>query len=89
MKQKSLPRNIGLGFVLAAWLLTGCTRAPSFDIWGSLFPAWLVCLIFGILLTTLGRWWLSRQQIPILFPILIYPSLTALITFVLWFIFFS
>ncbi len=32
---------------LAALFLTGCGRAPSFDVLGSFFPAWLACLASG------------------------------------------
>ena len=71
------------------WLLSGCSRAPSFDIVGSFFPAWLVCLVIGILLTALARWLLLRQQIAVVWPVLVYPSLAALFTFLFWLIFFS
>jgi hypothetical protein len=36
----------GLPSVVA--LLAGCSRAPSFDVEGALFPAWLPCLAIGI-----------------------------------------
>lgn len=62
--------------------------APSFDILGSYFPAWLVCLTLAILLAALTRWLLLRLQIQLMPPILVYPSLTALFTFALWLIFF-
>jgi fructose-specific phosphotransferase system IIC component len=74
---------------LLPWLVSGCSRAPSFDIIGSFFPAWLICLIIGILLAALGRWLLLRQQIVVVWPILVYPSLAALFTFLFWLIFFS
>ena len=70
-------------------LLSGCSRAPTFDIVGSFFPAWLVCLIAGIFLASLGHWLLSRLKITLLVPILVYPSLAALFTFMLWLIFFG
>jgi hypothetical protein len=76
------------GVAPALWLLAGCSRAPSFDIMGSLFPAWLVCLIVSILLTVLARWLVLRLKIAIVLPILVYPSLTALFTFLLWLVFF-
>jgi hypothetical protein len=75
-------------FVLVSLLLTSCARAPSFDILGSFFPAWLVCLALALLLTVFVRWLLLRLHIPIVLPILIYPSLTALFTFALWLTFF-
>ena len=72
----------------AAFVLAGCARAPSFDILGSFFPAWLVCLTVGLLLTVAFRWLLLRIQIVIAAPVLTYPSLTALITLALWLAFF-
>ena len=70
-------------------LLSGCSRAPTFDIVGSFFPAWLVCLILGILLSIFARWLLLRLKITLVLPILAYPSLAALFTFLFWLIFFS
>ena len=75
-------------WVCALWLLGSCSRAPSFDILGSFFPAWLVCLAVSILLTALARWLLSRLHIAVVVPILVYPSLTFLFAFALWLIFF-
>ena len=60
------------------------TRAPSFDILGSFFPAWLVCLILGVLLTMLARWLLLRLHVVFALPVLSYPSLTVLFTLALW-----
>ena len=64
------------------------TRAPSFDILGSFFPAWLVCLGMALLLTIASRWFLMRVHVELSLPILTYPSLTALITLSLWLAFF-
>lgn len=89
MRQKFIPRYACYGVVVAPWLLAGCTRAPDFDIMGSLFPAWLVCFVSGILLTVLARWLLVRLKISIVLPILVYPCLTAVFTFLLWLIFFG
>ena len=70
-------------FLLAALPLTGCGRAPSFDILGSFFPAWLLCFVAAILLTVLSRELLGRY-VEIVWPIVTYPSLTALFAFALW-----
>lgn len=75
------------GFVLACWSLTGCGRAPSFDILGSFFPAWLLCFLTAILLTVLSRE-LFRRYVEIAWPVVTYPSLTALFAFGLWLMFF-
>jgi hypothetical protein len=76
--------------VAAALTLSSCDRAPAFDILGSFFPAWLFCLVVGILLTVVARFLLLRLGLEgVLTPrVLIYPSLTALFTFAIWLIFF-
>jgi NhaP-type Na+/H+ or K+/H+ antiporter len=76
------------GLLLAVMLSTGCSRAPSFDILGSFFPAWLLCLALGLLLTVAARWLLLRVHAVIALPVLTYPSLTALFTFALWLVWF-
>jgi NhaP-type Na+/H+ or K+/H+ antiporter len=78
----------GSGLMLAAFFLTGCGRAPSFDVLGSFFPAWLACLALGLVLTAAARWLLLRLHIAIALPVLTYPSLTALFSFALWLVLF-
>jgi len=78
----------GFLLLLAPLLLAGCSRAPSFDLLGSFFPAWLMCLIAAILLTVLARWMFLRLRITLAPPILIYPSMTALFAFGLWLVLF-
>ena len=74
--------------LLAGVFCTGCSRAPSFDVMGSFFPAWLVCLALGLLLTLATYGLLLRVRMTLAFPILTYPSLIALFTFALWLGFF-
>lgn len=78
----------GLVPFFAAFLPAGCSRAPSVDVLGSFFPAWLLCLILAILLTALVRLALSRFHMKLALPVLVYPSLAAVFTFALWLIFF-
>jgi hypothetical protein len=73
-----------LGLILGALFLTGCARAPSFDVLGSFFPAWLACLTLGLVLTAAARWLLLRVHLVIALPVLTYPSLTALFSCALW-----
>jgi hypothetical protein len=75
----------------ACTLLVGCSRAPSFNILGSFFPAWILCGLIGILLTVavrvlFVRYQFEQQLSPL---ILVYPCLTAFFTFTLWLLFFS
>jgi len=77
-----------LSFLL---MISGCGRAPSFNIMGSYFPAWLLCLVAGIILTAIVYWLLDRLQLAkeIIWTIVVYPCLTAFFAFTLWLIFFS
>ena len=84
MSANECRRISGRGSILAAFLLTGCGRAPSFDVLGSFFPAWLACLTLGLALTAAARWLALRLHIAIAFPVLTYPSLTALFSCALW-----
>ena len=90
MRAKGKRRTVRLGFLvsLSALPLASCSRAPSIDVLGSFFPAWLVCLTLAVLLTALTRWVLLRFHMTLDLAVLAYPSLAALFTFALWLIFF-
>lgn len=75
-------RKLSLSFFVL--VLTSCSRAPSFDIMGSFFPAWLLCIFVGLLLTVAARWLFLRLHIVIAPPILTFPSLALLFTLALW-----
>jgi hypothetical protein len=84
MSANRFRRASSCGIMFSAFFLTNCGRAPSFDVLGSFFPAWLACLALALLLTVAARWVLWRLHIVMALPILTYPSLTALLTFALW-----
>ena len=71
--------------------LAGCGGAPSFNILGSFFPAWLVCMIAGILLAASVNWILTalKREKLIAWGIIVYPCLAALFALTLWLVFFS
>jgi dolichyl-phosphate-mannose--protein O-mannosyl transferase len=72
-------------------LVAGCGRAPSFNILGSFFPAWLVCMVVGIALAAVIHAILVRFKwdTAIAWTIVVYPCIAALIAFILWLVFFS
>jgi hypothetical protein len=76
------------GLLLGAVFSTSCSQAPSFDILGSFFPAWLLCFTVAVLLTAAAYWLLLRARVVLALPVLTYPSLTALFTLALWLAFF-
>jgi hypothetical protein len=75
----------------SALMVAGCSRAPSFNLLGSFFPAWILCGVIGILLAVAVRLFFVRIQLEEqLTPlILVYPCLAAFFTFTLWLLFFS
>ncbi len=88
----AMRRLSGVGLVLAALLgMSGCSHAPDFNIMGSYFPAWLLCIAAGIALTSLIYWWLQRAQLErdVQPSIVVYPCMAALIAFTLWLVLFS
>jgi hypothetical protein len=95
MTRKLKPLNYRPLTVATSWsailLLTGCSRAPSFNILGSFFPSWILCGVIGILLAVVVRLYFVRIKLEAqLTPlILVYPCLAAFFTFTLWLLFFS
>jgi hypothetical protein len=85
-------RITAIGACTATMLLaTGCSRAPTFNILGSFFPAWILCGVLGILLTVgvrilFVRFNFEQELSPL---IVVYPCLAAFFTFSIWLLFFS
>jgi len=68
----------------AVALLGGCD--PTINIYGALFPAWVLCLIAGVvgvlvLRPVFARLGLERNMAPLL---IVYPALGILIACLLW-----
>lgn len=79
-----------------ACLLTGCGPAwshhsPSVDVIGSYFPAWLVCIVAGLLVTLVIRWLLIglRLHAHLCPKALVYPCLLVSSTLLTWLLFFQ
>ena len=94
MKLRPSPLRLRLLLIAAAGVTftsVGCSRAPSLNILGSFFPAWILCGVVGILLTVVTRIMFVRANFEKeLSPlILVYPCLAAFFTFSLWLLFFS
>lgn len=76
--------------ITACLLCVGCGRAPAFDIIGSFFPAWIVCVTIAVVLASvlrvfLLRWQFEQEVAPVA---LFYPSVVVLLSCTLWLIFF-
>jgi hypothetical protein len=69
----------------------GCGRAPSVNVLGSFFPAWLICIVVGVVLTVVTRQVLVATKLasdlgP---PALVYPCLAACWIFATWLVVFG
>jgi hypothetical protein len=69
--------------------LTGCD--PIITIAGANFPAWLLCLLVGAILTAVLRplLLLSRLELYVGPLTVFYPSLIAMLSMVVWVVFFN
>jgi hypothetical protein len=76
---------------LLAAELTGCRRSPTFNILGSFFPSWLICLFAGIILAVVSNRFLARFSLDkeMLWPVVLYPCMALFFACTLWLIFFS
>ena len=76
---------------LATMGCSGCSRAPSIELIGSFFPAWMFCIFTAVALTGLIRLELARRELEQkLSPLVVfYPSLAVTISCLLWLILFS
>ena len=88
---KRLHRWLILPAVLLTTATAGCGRAPTFNILGSFFPSWLICLVAGVILAAIAsrifaRFGLEKE---ILWPVVVYPCLALLFACTLWLMLFS
>jgi len=71
--------------------MSGCGLAPSVNILGSFFPAWLISIVSGVVLTIVLRQLLiaSRLDAALRPAVLVHLSLVCLLTFATWLIVFG
>lgn len=80
-----------LAMLPSACALAGCSRAPTFNILGSFFPSWLVCMCVGAILAVVANRIFVHFNIDkdIPWSIVVYPCLGLLFACTLWLVFFS
>lgn len=71
--------------------ICGCRRAPAFNILGSYFPGWILCILVGIVATVAVRlvlYYLRLEQHISLLPMM-YVSMAIFFACVLWLVVFE
>ena len=79
---------VGLWPLGALLVVSGCD--PTLNLWGSLVPAWVICLVLAVALSTLLRWLFAKTHLerhlgPL---VLVYPCLVVLWACLLWLVLF-
>ena len=87
MKRRAHPWR-GAVTAILPFAVSACD--PVVNVFGSYFPAWVVCMAAGVALTVVLRPLLVALRLePHLGPlILVYPSLGLLLTMLTWLVFF-
>ena len=77
--------------VAPAIMIAGCGVSPSVNVLGSFFPAWLISMIVGVILTVVVRRVLVAIDVGAdLRPeALVYPCLVGLLTLATWLVVFG
>jgi hypothetical protein len=70
--------------------VSGCSYSPTQDLFGSYFPAWMLCAAIGIVAAVIIRQILAVSSISnyVVAPLLTYSAFAvsaALLTWLLWF----
>ncbi|QHS53182.1 YtcA family lipoprotein [Edaphobacter sp. 12200R-103] len=81
---------LAAGALLSMAGLSGCAFSPSVNLLGSYFPAWILCCMIAVGVTTVAhllfsRWKLLDQLWP---TALLYPCLICFVSCVIWLVFF-
>ena len=77
--------------VAIALAVSGCNRAPTLDLLGSYFPAWMLCAAIGIVAAIIIRQILAVAGINdyVLAPLLTYAGLAVSATLLAWLLWFG
>jgi hypothetical protein len=83
-------KRLGARAALAGLAMLGAGCDPVLNVFGSFFPAWVVCIAAGVSLAIALRQPIARLGLePHLGPpLLVYPSLALLLTLLVWLLLF-
>jgi YtcA family len=77
--------------VAIALAVSGCNYAPTMDLFGSYFPAWMLCAALGIVTAIIIRQILALMGINdyVVAPLLTYAALAVSATLLAWLLWFG
>src|SRR6201993_5289674 len=85
--------GVGAAVVVFAFLLAGGSNHHSLtiDVFGSYFPAWMICILTGLALTFVAHWIVQVGNLKAYVgpAALIYSCLMIIFTFATWILFYQ
>jgi hypothetical protein len=83
--------SLGLRRIAIALPVAACSSAPTMDLLGSYFPAWMLCAVLGIVVAVIIRQLLAVAGISehIVAPLLTYAALAVSATLLAWLFWFG
>jgi len=85
--------GVGASVVVFAFLAVRIFshHSPTVDVLGSYFPAWMICIVSGLMLTLVAHWIVQVCHLkPYLGPVpLIYSCMMIIFTFAIWILFYQ
>jgi len=83
--------SLVLGRVAIVLAVAGCSYAPTMDLFGSYFPAWMLCAALGIVAAIIIRQILAVAGITdyVVAPLLTYAGLAVSATLLAWLLWFG
>ena len=84
-------KSLVLGRVAIALPVAACNYAPTMDLFGSYFPAWMLCAVLGIVASVIIRQILAVTGINdyVVAPLLTYAGLAVSATLLAWLLWFG
>lgn len=77
-----------ISWLAPCFLLAGCSLSPSISVIGAFYPAWLFCIIAGVICTLITRRGILKKYHTPAFAGVIYTALFALYSMLFWLVFF-
>jgi YtcA family len=86
-----LIRALAGSSLAAPLMLTGCSHAPEYSVFGSFFPAWIFCSVGGLVLTAGARLLIARTVFAefVTAPVLFYLSMATFLACLMWLLLYS
>ena len=83
--------SLGMARVAIALPVAGCGRSPTMDLFGSYFPAWMLCAVIGIVASVIIRQILAVTGVNdyVVAPLLTYAALAVSATLLAWLVWFG